>query len=154
MKVRSGFVSNSSSSSFIIAIAKVTDPMWVSGLASSLPNNGEGILQSYTAKQIKKLNEENRWCDVEGDGTYALMKSFTGDQVRIDNLLDDDYIVTLEYTAGDDSDFWNEKYGEMDYDIDVDFFPKEIVSVAEAMSNGVRGFAPGGQMAYGAGRNG
>ena len=147
MKIRSGFVSNSSSSSFIIAIAKIDDP---NQAATMMNGVSEWSVKTMAAKDISS----NGGYDVSLSGSSAVVESFTGDTVQVDNLKDDDYIAILSFANGDDSDFWNEEYGEMNYDIvDLSFFPKNVVSLALAMQDGTNGFSRG-QMTYGAGRNG
>jgi len=146
MKVRNGFVSNSSSSSFILGIAKVTDEKKLREYID------ENKLQGLTIKKVKDINDS--W-DVSKTETKISMESFTYDIVEVNYESEEDTIVYYEECEGDDSDFWNEDdgWGEYDYDIDLDFFSQGMIDVYDLFLSKDAGIVDA-NVTYGAGRNG
>lgn len=147
MKVRNGFVSNSSSSSFIIGLAIVED------YAALEEHLGAGEVKSCVTT-VGKIKENERW-DVECRGDTVFIESFTYSTVSLDvtDLSDDTQVFVYNECEGDDSDFWNEDWGEYNYDIDIDDFSEDIQKAASAIGGGTNGLKKG-DAAYGAGRNG
>ncbi len=154
MKIRNGFVSNSSSSSFIIGVGIATD------------NENIKRLKEFGNRDVEVVplvevisGEHTSW-----DGSYNsskdtyTMESFTYSEAIVKNLCDkyeinnDAVLVKFYHSSGDDCDFWNEDYDEYDYDIDFDFFDdrtQDAVSKCESLTDeGTFNWC------YGAGRNG
>lgn len=109
-RTRQGFVSNSSSSSFIIGLGVAVDP-------EALSNIGYGI----NTRQLCDIFENPGWTlsvKTRGDRIYLEMESFTYNTVELDvtEVPPDSDIAIVYATGHDDSDFWN---GD-DYDYDSD----------------------------------
>lgn len=124
MKIRNGFVSNSSSSSFIVGIAKIND---LNKLKENLLDNNI-TLDTYQTT-IRSL------IDIKNDGVFETIyntnnievESFvTSAIITHDKLEDNDFlfIVNISNDEGD-SAFYSGGYGNFDYDIDVDYFNEE-----------------------------
>jgi hypothetical protein len=151
MKIRNGFVSNSSSSSFIIGIAKVTDLDKLKKYISD-----KGIKTDYEFNIITKYDlEQNPPWDVKMKSGKIALESFMGDTVSInsDDMNGLDIMLIYDYTGHDDSDFWNGD--EYDYDIDLSLFyenERKIYNMFFDEDSGID--TETSQVQYGAGRNG
>jgi len=137
MKIRNGFVSNSSSSSFIIGIVN-------SGV------NGEGRTVSDLIKD--NIIGYNQWAeivakDIDENTILLMIDSFNGDSVSCKATLEDK-ILYVNGTGPDDDDFFYD--GDYcDYDkIDLDDFENNDQSMYYEIAS------LGGEVSYGAGRNG
>jgi len=145
MKIRQGFVSNSSSSSFIIGIAKIEDLEKFKNWANS-----------FTDVKYKKISDiVNSW-DIFKDSEKIVIEAFTGDEVQLNikGLSEDDYVAYFDICNNEgDSYFYgdNDDY-DIDYDIDSDFFDAEQQNLISEFSedNGLSNVI----LNYGAGRNG
>lgn len=152
MKIRSGFVSNSSSSSFII---------------------GVGLVPSDRVEEALKLKEAAGWSvdvidipeainrgtsswdrdglDTERD-VYKI-SSFNYDEVAIRGIMDayekDQGVRIITLDGSGDDPTYDEDSWEYDYDaVDYDWFSKAKQDVASFIES------VGGQVTFGAGRNG
>lgn len=141
MKIRNGFVSNSSSSSFIIGIGNVDDEV---KLRQEIGNNNyikidtvEELIKSYSFRI---------------SSNKIILESFGGE---VSTTFNDksDLIVFFDECEGDDSDFWDEEYEEYDYDIDLDFFDKSFQEIYEILNKEDIGIVDS-ETTYGAGRDG
>ena len=140
MKIRNGFVSNSSSSSFIIGIAKVPDEKY------------EEIKNKYPSN-IYEYGSERPWEVDERDGTSSV-ESFMYSNVKVVDCKPGDHILYL-YGTGPDDDSWFEDddgddgWGDLNYDkIEFDDFNTEDQDLAGLIGE------LDGEYTYGAGRNG
>ena len=144
MKIRNGFVSNSSSSSFIIGLANSTranigktfssaDITYREYWGSILDNSDEYI-------QVKTLD----------NGEYKLsITSFDDTEVSIIVKEGDKYISVNGVGPDDDSFFYDENYYNCDYDkIDLSDFDADDIKQYELIKS------LGGDSTYGAGRDG
>ena len=151
MKVRNGFVSNSSSSSFIIGVAKIND---LNKLRKYMSD--KGISAEYDLSILSKvdiLNNKPWRLDVRNN--QASIESFTGSGVRLDieKLALLDTVLTYYYTGHDDNDFWNGD--EYDYDIDLSLFDTNEQNIYDMFKDKDSGLdVSTSQVTYGAGRNG
>lgn len=132
MKFRKGFVSNSSSSSFVIGIANVGDNKGLGNYTFDPDywDDGEGWLM-----EPPKKNE---------DGSYTLkVESFMYDVVSCKARPGDNLIVGYRY-----GDLYGDEDGYIDYDIDWDDLSEYQKDLAERVEQA------GGEVMYGAGRDG
>lgn len=140
MKVRNGFVSNSSSSSFIIGIVNT-------GVG------GEGEVFDVS----KYYNREMPWYlkvkEKDEEAFELSIESFTYSTVSCD-IKHGESFLDLHNSGPDGDEYFivreaNGDYLDMDYDkIDIDDFSKEDVATYEKI------LKLGGQVSYGAGRDG
>ena len=152
MKVRSGFVSNSSSSSFIIGLAKTDDE-------SGTKFDSSKLVWSEWNKSYFLEVENGKWSDEiyarkNDDGTYKLeIESFMGSSVTC-NIKDGEYFIYVDGVGPNDDSFFSVydedgNWDDIDYDkIDLDDFNKEDVEKFNKI------IKLGGYATYGAGRNG
>lgn len=161
MKKRTGFVSNSSSSSFIVGIGVVTD--------FNKFNNWMGKLSAEIAEDITLHDpvkeRETRWPDLDEDFTSFSTEEPTnyGGTVSIrkeeyeklkterpDNIV----ILCIGNNEGDGAFYYDEDNDDYDlnYDIDLDWFDKNQIEAFNGFdeSNGISL----AEVSYGAGRNG
>jgi hypothetical protein len=141
MKIRNGFVSNSSSSSFIIGIARVSDE---EKLNKYIKDNNISNVDIVDLDYIKKA-----W-DINIRNNSISLESFMTD-VTTKIISDDDKFILLDYIGGDDSDFWNGDY--YDYDIDLTFFDYNLIKAYDLFNKKNIGIVDA-DSTYGAGRNG
>ncbi len=119
MKIRNGFVSNSSSSSFIIGV----------GLLKDKNAKRSDVVEYYTKTDVKQnLNYSERLDRVK-------IESFNGDEVTLEDIseLAEDDIIIIADMYGDGDQFWDEEYEEYDYDNvsedDLDVDQQEAIEV-------------------------
>ena len=141
MKKRLGFVSNSSSSSFIIGIARVTDEK---KFRKFLDSNGIEDIEINTVKNLLKTYDFR----VKDNKIY--LESFMTD-VNTEFESMNDKIAYYDFMGGDDSDFWDGDY--YNYDIDLSFFTSVERKVYNQFIKKNIGIENGSAL-YGAGRNG
>jgi len=148
MKIRNGFVSNSSSSSYIIGIALINDE-----------NKFKNYIKekNITNLNIVSINDINYPLDINISNNTVKLDSFMTD-VRLIYNNDNDKIVFL-YSCGDDNgdqDFWVDEgdYGYMDYDINIDFFDQSIIDAYMVFNSDLDIGLVSQDSIFGAGRNG
>ena len=144
MKIRTGFVSNSSSSSFIIGLANDKSGSHIfdiNDIRKSSYNDSEVlILDDYEEINVKFI----------GDGKYKLSyESFTHNSVSCVVKDGDRFTFLSGIGPDDDSFFYDENYYNCDYDkIDLSDFDADDIKQYELIKS------LGGDSTYGAGRNG
>jgi len=140
MKIRTGFVSNSSSSSFIIGVGRIVDKAMF--LAFIKKNNIQDYL--YRIESTSEICKHN-----------LSVESFTGENVSltIDTAKEEEFVI-IDY-CGDEGDNYfvedsdHDNY-DLDYDINVSFFEERYAILMSFNKEcGVEDF----QCSYGAGRN-
>lgn len=126
MKIRNGFVSNSSSSSFIIGIAIVADLDTCKKYIAENNIKTEGY-DDPKLVQLKDINMNQSYDIEEITSKEIIIESFNDARVsiNIENLDEEDYIFYYHYT-GDEGDprFYagDMDWCDLDYEIDYDFF--------------------------------
>lgn len=154
MKIRNGFVSNSSSSSFIIAIAKIVDKQKFNAKFAKVLNGDFSVLK------VKDVALNGRDYPSKTKTTVEV-SSFMGDAVSIplDKLSEEDEVVAYYFCGNEgdgcfcygDSDA--DGYDYPDYDISDDFFEKQQQAVMDLFNDSNNGLEDA-QLSCGAGRNG
>lgn len=126
MKYRQGYVSNSSSSSFIIGIGVVADEK---KFQEACKNQNLSIDdKQYNSVKIKPLSQiladatEGGWYDYPRiQDTKLVIESFRGDEATLDfSTLDGDTLIAYMDVTGEldgDSDFYVEDCWDMQYDL-------------------------------------
>ena len=144
MKTRNGFVSNSSSSSFIIGLANV--PEGTPGAQKiNLNENNE-----LNYKELYKLSKwSSRLIKLNEDDLYELsIISFNGSIVKT-TFKNGDYLLILNNTGEEpEYDDNNGEYNYNDVDLSEDWFSLDDLVTAETIQKF------GGEIDYGGGFNG
>ena len=154
MKIRTGFVSNSSSSSFIIGLCALNEKIQEDCVYTF---NAEDIVWEHSYMNTPHIIiNDSTYCyefidvDVHEDFTYTLSyESFTGETVKCKVKDGDKFMFLCGVGPDDDGCFWNEEAGEYEYDkIDVSDFSEDDQKLYNRI------IKLGGSVSYGAGRNG
>ncbi len=157
MKIRNGFVSNSSSSSFIVGLAEIQD---IDKLRKSLSEKDKGV---YIVSRTDLL-EANIPCgyelNVELKNNNLIAKSFNDQSVSLkwNDTVEYWLLVTFVGDEGDGHFLPNEGYDPWDcqpnYDITESFFSKEQQRLLEVLKNPREHGLKDAKYIFGAERNG
>jgi hypothetical protein len=152
MKRRTGFVSNSSSSSFIIGIGIIKDE---DKLRKALEAHGCSEYD-YEIKTLDEIKESDGWDNkYRKDTSEVVNTACINDEPEITLIVKDTsskvLLVNVGNNEGDDS-FWNGD--DMDYDqVDYDWFSKDQQFLMDVLENNELISGSSGYE-YGASRNG
>jgi len=143
MKIRSGFVSNSSSSSFIMGLAKVTDADMLNEL---LLLNEKNIFAFNPGAQPPGTNS---WDMKIGEDSVTL-EAFTDEEIELTGLKKGDFIMWFDGDSGPDGDsaFKSEDGWRLNYNIELSAFSEEDQEMYRKLES------MGGSVLHGAGRDG
>ena len=137
MKIRSDFVTNSSSSSFIICFARIADNNKANDILKKYPD-----IEVYTGEEVMQRIKNSRWGNwLEYDWAGI---DVTPDKDYIETNIDNSFIV-----YSDMFDLYEDDDGEIDYDVDYDDFDTTVFDCITEKN----GFSDV-ELQYGAGRNG
>ena len=118
MKIRNGFVSNSSSSSFIIAIGKIIDRQKADEFIKM--HDKDEILFIKTLKEIKENTESFPDVKVNSRSIYVDSFDWTTAEINLDSLNDNDEIIYASVYANIEEDEDGDcEYNDDDYSDDV-----------------------------------
>lgn len=149
MKLRKGFVSNSSSSSFICGIAEIKDKEKFNKYVS----DHKIKLDEYDV-YVHSAGNDKRW-DVNFAKDDVTVESFqTSSSVRRSSSDSAEYFVVNVSNDEGDGPFWNDDYMEYEYDIDLSYFDEDQRKVYGMFFNSESGLNLENSITYGAGRNG
>lgn len=149
MKLRNGFVSNSSSSSFIVGIAEIVDMAKFESYVEK-----HKIIFDRDGYVINEGSINNDCWDLRLTNDKIVVESFeTSVSVDRKKPLTMFFVVNISNNEGDGS-FWNEEYCEMNYDIDIDYFDEDQQKSYNAFFDKDSGLNMENDVRYGAARNG
>lgn len=154
MKIRRGFVSNSSSSSFIIGLGLIKDFSKYQGEIIKNHIRESGLY----VQSIKDLKRNPLWDLSVNDKRFQLDSfSYASVDISIDDLDESSLIAVVSINNNEgDSCFQSGKYGDydIDYDIDLDFFEEKQQSIFKIFNDESIIDKNHSEITFGAGRNG
>jgi len=150
VKIRNGFVSNSSSSSFIIGVAEILD---LEAFKKALDKD----LKSSHYFEFGTCEKLLEGCICERRSMVRVeVSSFTGESVSLPSKPNANYFVVSYFGEEGDYSFMADEGSDIDYDIDASFFDclKDVKRLLEMLSNPEKHGLGETKYSYGAGRNG
>ena len=153
MKIRNGFVSNSSSSSFIVGVAKINN---YNEFTKYIIDNNIKLDYSIKVMTLSEIKENNDY-DMHFNNNKIYVDSFqTGAYLDTKDCKDEDLFLTVNICNNEgDSNFMTSDYDDIDYDIDISFFDIHDKKIYEAFYNEESGLDLNkSEICFGAGRNG
>ena len=153
MKQRNGFVSNSSSSSFIVGIAKISDRNMFDKKFKW--QTGDGYSDGFQIRTLKQIMDGESYWTVGVSDTHISVEGITNSvSIPREGLSENDEILVFSRYGGEgDHSFDPMGTGDIDYDIDFGFFSEDeqnIIRFFEAKNKGLENPS----VAWGAGRDG
>jgi len=140
MKIRSGFVSNSSSSSFIAGIGRIKDVDSFTDMFKKIKEGWSGyFVQILSTSDI--LEGSNDFCiSVRQDGKQVFVTAPVNTEqevsVAFDPSKDEKYFGVEIGNDEGDSDFWDSFREEMDYSmVDEDWFTGSQAEIVKILQN-------------------
>ena len=140
MKIRSGFVSNSSSSSFIAGIGRIKD-------VDSFTDMFKKIKEDWNGYSIQILSTSDI---LEGSNDFCISVRQDGKQVFVTAPVNTEQEVSVAFDPGNDekyfsveigndegdSEFWDPLHEEMDYSmVDEDWFTGSQAEIIKILQN-------------------
>lgn len=153
MKIRSGFVSNSSSSSFIVGIAKIND---YNEFTQYIIDNNIKLDYDVKVLTLSSIKESTNY-DMHFNNNKIYVDSFQTDaSLDTKDCKDEDLFLVVNICNNEgDSDFITSDYDDIDYDIDMSFFNNNDKKVYNAFYSEKSGLDLNkSEVYFGAGRNG
>ena len=149
MKIRNGFVSNSSSSSFIATYGIVRDEEQYNKWMDSCGYKTQ--YETMTGVELVELQGKGRYDKPICGGFYDMIDVDTVYTKAKENP-DSIFVYSSECGPHDDGDFWDDGIGEYDYDIELNSFYDHQIELYKSSveRNGVEVIS----QTYYAGRNG
>lgn len=139
MKIRRDFVTNSSSSSYIVCFARVHDKEKAEPFI-----NAHSCIETWTAEEIlPELGRWYGWLNCDWAGVYDIDPT----KEYIEEHNEDTFVVISHY-----EDLWEDENGECDYYVEPEDFASYILNAIDDVTT-VNGFTDI-RIGYGAGRNG
>lgn len=138
MKIRTDFVTNSSSSSYIVCFARIADEEKAKKILDKYGNQIEVYTSEEALEEIRR-SRWSEWLEYDWAGINA-----TPSREYIETHSDSRFVVVQDY-----DDLYADEDGEVDYDVSYEDFNTEIIDNIEEEN----GFADI-DVQYGAGFNG
>jgi len=152
MKIRNGFVSNSSSSSFILGLAKIDD---YNKFQNYINQNDIKLNYQITVKTYEEIKEHICY-NAKIINNKIFVESFQTDIcLSNDNINDNDLIFIVNITNNEGDNCFMSEYDYIDYDIDLSFFDNDQQKIYKMFFDDLSGLNLNkSEVTYGAGRNG